>query len=71
MIISSINSSQTAYMSVTFHCGFFDSYSVFAAAVPQAGVLIKVATHPCRLMHFSNADIINQQLRRPACRCMH
>mmetsp|Transcript_25782 Transcript_25782/g.72169 ORF Transcript_25782/g.72169 Transcript_25782/m.72169 type:complete len:84 (+) Transcript_25782:136-387(+) len=45
LILRGINSARSAYMSVTFHCGFFDSYGVFDTAVVQAGVLIKVGQH--------------------------
>jgi len=57
MILRSINSSRTAYMSVTFHCGFFDSYSVFDAAVPQAGVLIKSVLAVFRAQKIRSMDV--------------
>ena len=42
LILRSINSSRSAYASISFVNTFFDAYNIFGAAVVQAGVLAKV-----------------------------
>lgn len=42
LILRDINTSQSAYASVTLHSTFFDAYDVFVNSVVQTGVLIKV-----------------------------
>ncbi|KAK9836039.1 hypothetical protein WJX81_008024 [Elliptochloris bilobata] len=41
LILRDINTSQSAYASVTLHNAFFDAYDVFDSSVVQTGVLIK------------------------------
>ena len=42
LILRSINSSRSAYASISFINTFFDAYNIFGTAVVQAGVLAKV-----------------------------
>ena len=42
LILRSINSSRSAYASISFINTFFDAYNIFGATVVQAGVLAKV-----------------------------
>lgn len=42
VVLRSINSSKSAYFSVSFQNTFFDEYNVFQRNVVQAGVLMKV-----------------------------
>jgi hypothetical protein len=42
LILRSINSSRSAYASVTFTNTFFDSFNVYGTQVVQAGILAKV-----------------------------
>lgn len=42
VVLRSINSSKSAYASVSFQSSFFDEYNVFQRNVVQAGVLMKV-----------------------------
>ena len=42
LILRSINSSRSAYASITFTSTFFDAYNVFGANVVQSGILAKV-----------------------------
>ena len=42
LILRAINTSQSAYASVTLHSTFFDAYDVFDNSIVQTGVLIKV-----------------------------
>ena len=44
LILRSINSSRSAYASISFINTFFDAYNIFGAAVVQAGVLAKVTS---------------------------
>lgn len=47
LILRSINSSRSAYASISFINTFFDAYNIFGTAVVQAGVLAKVRhLHP-------------------------
>lgn len=41
-MLRAINSSLSAYLSVTYNAGFFDSYDVLDCNVVQAGLLMKV-----------------------------
>ncbi|GAB4818714.1 hypothetical protein N2152v2_005760 [Parachlorella kessleri] len=41
LVLRSINSTRSAYMSVTFDARFFDEYHVFNCTVVQAGILMK------------------------------
>ncbi|CAL8471520.1 g11062 [Coccomyxa elongata] len=43
LILRSINSSRSAYASITYTNDFFDGYNIFGATVVQAGVLAKQA----------------------------
>lgn len=43
VVLRSINSSKSAYASVSFHSNFFDEYNVFERNIVQAGVLMKVS----------------------------
>jgi len=42
VVLRSINSSKSAYASVSFQSNFFDEYNVFERNIVQAGVLMKV-----------------------------
>ena len=42
VVLRSINSSKSAYASVSFQSNFFDEYNVFQRNIVQAGVLMKV-----------------------------
>lgn len=42
VVLRSINSSKSAYFSVSFQNTFFDEYNVFQRNIVQAGVLMKV-----------------------------
>ena len=42
VVLRSINSSLSAYLSVTYNANFFDSYDVLDCTVVQAGLLMKV-----------------------------
>lgn len=42
VVLRTINSSLSAYLSVTYSASFFDSYDVLDCTVVQAGLLIKV-----------------------------
>ena len=42
IVLRTINSSQSAYLSVTFAAAFFDAYDVLDCNVVQAGLLMKV-----------------------------
>lgn len=42
LILRCINATQSAYLSLTFHARYFETYDVFNQDVVQAGVLMKV-----------------------------
>lgn len=42
IVLRTINSSLSAYLSVTYNADFFDSYDVLDCTVVQAGLLMKV-----------------------------
>lgn len=44
IVLRTINSSLSAYLSVTYSAGFFDAYDVLDCNVVQAGLLMKVPT---------------------------
>ena len=46
LVLRAINSSRSAFVSVTFYADFFDAYDMEAASLVQAGVLMKVP-HSC------------------------
>lgn len=51
-VLRTINTSRSAYMSLTFGMRFFDTYDVYNCEVVQAGLLLKVGTavwHPLSL----------------------
>ena len=45
LTLRSINSSRSAYASISFIDTFFDAHNIFGASVVQAGVLAKVERH--------------------------
>ena len=47
LILRSINSSRSAYASISFINTFFNAYNIFGATVVQAGVLAKVGRFWC------------------------
>lgn len=44
LVLRTINSARSAYMSVTFDARFFDEYHIFNCTVVQAGLLLKVSS---------------------------
>lgn len=46
VVLRSINSSKSAYASVSFHSNFFEEYNVFEKNIVQASVLMKVVQLP-------------------------
>lgn len=42
MVLRTINSSLSSYLSITYGANFFDSYDVLGCNVVQAGLLMKV-----------------------------
>lgn len=47
IVLRTINSSLSAYLSVTYNAAFFDSYDVLDCTVVQAGLLMKVGAGGC------------------------
>lgn len=68
LILRSINSSRSAYASITYTNAFFDAYNVFGSNVVQAGVLAKVSAQtllgrvpaalPAVVMHNLSVDCL-------------
>lgn len=68
-MLRSINSSLSAYLSVTYNAGFFDSYDVLDCNVVQAGLLMKVgaaAGGACGCCSLKRAELVSA--RQPLCR---
>lgn len=51
IVLRTINSSLSAYLSVTYNAGFFDSYDVLDCNVVQAGLLMKVGAETAASVH--------------------
>lgn len=46
LILRSLNSARSAFAAFTFHCDFFDSYSVKGSSAVKGSVLMKAKTSP-------------------------
>lgn len=51
LVLRSINSSRSAFVSVTYYEDFFDAYDMGASAIVQAGILMKVSKLWLRTCH--------------------
>ncbi|KAA6424868.1 MAG: cell cycle checkpoint control RAD9A-like [Trebouxia sp. A1-2] len=56
VVLRSINSSKSAYASVSFHSNFFDEYNVFERNIVQAGVLMKHVLTVFRTQRISRLE---------------
>ena len=67
LILRSINTSRSAYASVTFYNTFFNGYDVFGTSVVQAGVLVKVRCCPVLLACSQNFSESMALRSKPSC----
>ena len=58
--LRSINSSRSAYASISFIDTFFDSHNIFGASVVQAGVLAKVGGHTSVMLIYGHLECIRK-----------